>query len=114
MPIPAPAKSNPSTTASLDKRPGVQVPDLKLRINSMCRRTELRMTITPKPTSVTPDQTDTPVARVGRRDSLALSCRKNRPKRLTANPIPIRPSPVRIQARKVLRSEEHTSELQSL
>jgi len=60
------------------------------------------MTITPKPTNVTPDQTDRPVARVGRWDSLALSCLKNRPKRLTANPMPIKPSPVRIHARKVL------------
>ena len=34
------------------------------------------MTITPKPTNVTPDQTERPVARVGRWDSFALSCRK--------------------------------------
>jgi len=56
------------------------------------------MTSTPNPTSVTPDQTDMPVVWVGRWDSLALSCRRNRPKRLTAKPIPIKPSPVRIQA----------------
>lgn len=60
------------------------------------------MTITPKPTKVTPDQTDRPVARVGKWDWLALSCRKNKPKRLTAKPIPIKPSPVRIHAKKVL------------
>ena len=60
------------------------------------------MTTTPNPTKVTPDQTDRPVARVGKWDSVALNCRKNRPKRLTANPIPIKPSPVRIQAKKVL------------
>jgi hypothetical protein len=60
------------------------------------------MTITPKPTNVTPDQTDRPVAWEGWWDSLALNCRKNRPKRLTAKPIPIKPNPVRIQAKKVL------------
>ena len=66
------------------------------------------MTITPKPASVTPDQTDRPAERVGRWDWLALNCRKKRPKRLTANPIPIKPNPVRIQAKKVLSAAKYT------
>jgi hypothetical protein len=66
------------------------------------------MTITPKPTKVTPDQTERPVARVGRCDSLTLSWPKNRPKRLTAKPIPIKANPVRIQAKKVLSAAKQT------
>lgn len=63
------------------------------------------MTSTPKPTNVTPDQTDKPVVRVGRWDSFALSCWRDKPKRPTAKSIPINPSPVRIQAKKVLSCE---------
>lgn len=33
MPSPAPANKSPSATASLDTRPGVQLPDFNSRIN---------------------------------------------------------------------------------
>src|ERR1700678_1824446 len=64
--------------------------------------------MTPNATSITPDQSERPVVWAGRWDALALSSRRNSPKRLTAKPTAIKPSPVRIQARKVLSAAKYT------
>src|ERR1700733_7209926 len=64
--------------------------------------------MTPNATNITPDQRERPVVRAGRWDAPALSSRRNSPKRLTAKPTPIKPSPVRIHARKVLSAAKYT------
>src|SRR5271155_5467739 len=64
--------------------------------------------MTPKATNITPDQTERPVVWAGRWDVPALNSRRNSPKRLTAKPTPIKPNPVRIQARKVLSAAKYT------
>src|SRR5580692_5884018 len=64
--------------------------------------------MTPNATNITPDQRERPVVRAGRWDGPALSWRRNSPKRLTAKPTPIKPSPVRIQARKVRSAAKYT------
>src|SRR3984957_9968593 len=64
--------------------------------------------MTPIATNITPDHRDRPVVWAGKCDALALSSRRNSPKRLTAKPTPISPSPVRIHARKVLSAAKYT------
>src|ERR1700679_434605 len=69
---------------------------------------ELMLTRMPRPTRITPDHTEIPVLFAVKWDSLAPNCRRKSPKRLTAKPTPIRASPVRIQARKVLSAAKYT------
>ena len=56
-------------------------------------------------TIATPDQSDRLFDRVDVADTLACNWRRKNPNRATANPTPINPRPVRIQARKVLGGE---------
>src|ERR1700761_5147355 len=108
MPMPMAARMRPRTTASRETRPGCQVPTVSWWMSWTWRRTELRVTMTPRVTRATPDQRERPVVWEGGWDSVALSWRRKRPKRLTAKPIPMRPRPVRIQARKVRSAARYT------
>ena len=57
--------------------------------------------MTPSATRATPEITDRPELCTTAWDSVACIWRRKRPKRATAKPTPMRPRPVRIQARKV-------------
>ena len=52
-------------TASRETRPGCQVPELSWWMSWTWRRTETRVTMTPRATRATPDQRERPVVWVG-------------------------------------------------
>jgi hypothetical protein len=101
MPVPTTARRMARATAVLEAWPGCQVPSASLRVMVRWLMTATMLMTTPSATSATPVMTEWVVEVCVGVCWVAENSRRKRPKRLTAKPTPMRPRPVRIQARKV-------------